>query len=191
LTEPSVEERIKQYRPLIQSRARSWWRGWLARLSTVEDLEAVATEAVWRAVQTFREDRNAKFGTYLQSVINHALGAAAKQAQANKRRAITATLSEGPDGEVPLVLVARDANPAVRFDMLEMRRIVREAVDALPPRLADIIERRFWRDETLEVIGSAYSLTRERIRQLEAEAFRMLRPRLMPLWIGMPQEEAA
>lgn len=53
-----------------------------------------------------------------------------------------------------------------------------------------IVERRYWRDETLNSIGESWGLSRERIRQLEGEAFKFLRPRLATVWIGMPQEAA-
>lgn len=190
MSQPSAEERIVQYRPLIKSRARNWWRGPTAKLSTLEELEAVATAAVWAAAETYRDDRGATFGTYVYNCVDHALARVAKDARRLKRQGCTVSIELGPDDEVPVLLVAQDSNPELQCNALEVRRIVRAAVDTLPARQRDIIERRFWRDETLEAIGIDYSLTRERIRQLEAQAFDRLRPQLAPLWNGMPQEAA-
>jgi len=191
LIQPSVEERIEQYRPLIKSRARRWWRGWLAKLATVEDLEAVATEAVWRAVQTYRDDRGAKFGTYVHNLVDHELSKIAKHANRFKRRAVTTSLTTDTDDDIPVILVAPDSDPTERLDVHDARRVVRAAVDALPPRLIAIIERRYWRDETLSAIAVDYGLTRERIRQLESRALDLLRPQLEHLWFGTPRKAAA
>ena len=53
------------------------------------------------------------------------------------------------------------------------------AVDSLDEREADVIRLRFGlgddRDHTLEEVGRKYGLTRERIRQIEAKALRLLR----------------
>jgi RNA polymerase primary sigma factor len=56
---------------------------------------------------------------------------------------------------------------------------VREIVASLTPREADVIRRHFGLDntksETLEEIGARWRVTRERIRQIEADALRKLR----------------
>lgn len=64
----------------------------------------------------------------------------------------------------------------------ETERIVAEALADLPERQADVIRMRFGigreTDMTLEEIGQIYGLTRERIRQIEAQALaRLAHPR--------------
>jgi len=60
-----------------------------------------------------------------------------------------------------------------------LRREVRKALATLPPRQEQVIRFRFGigesRDYTLEELGERFSLTRERIRQLEQKAVRALR----------------
>lgn len=58
--------------------------------------------------------------------------------------------------------------------------VVRAAIGALPERMATILSMRygldpFYREHTLEEIGDAIGITRERVRQIEAKAKRLLR----------------
>jgi len=55
---------------------------------------------------------------------------------------------------------------------------LRAAMDALPGRLRRVLEGRFWRRETLATIAADLGCTRERVRQLEAEALTLLRERM-------------
>ena len=52
----------------------------------------------------------------------------------------------------------------------------------LPQRTNDVIEKRFGlktgKRETLEVIGKSYSITRERVRQIEKEGFSRIEPKI-------------
>ena len=76
-------------------------------------------------------------------------------------------------------------------DELARRRLVehtRELLDGLTPREREVLERRYGldgdEDETLEEIGRSFSLTRERIRQIEAKALEKLRPRSRQRQLG-------
>lgn len=64
----------------------------------------------------------------------------------------------------------------------EVLRKVGELLNSLPKeRLRDVIERRFGlkdgKRETLEAVGQGYGITRERVRQIESDAFRILTER--------------
>ncbi len=64
----------------------------------------------------------------------------------------------------------------------EILRKVDEILNRLPKeRLRDVVERRFGlkdgNRQTLEAIGSNYGITRERVRQIESDAFRILTER--------------
>lgn len=76
-------------------------------------------------------------------------------------------------------------------DELAHRRLVahtRELLEGLTPREREVLERRYGldgdEDETLEEIGRSFSLTRERIRQIEAKALEKLLPRSRQRQLG-------
>lgn len=85
--------------------------------------------------------------------------------------AFAASMSLADDDESPLAFAER----------LEMERIVRECVDRLPTREAEVIKHRFGLldtgEKTLEEVGRLYDLTRERIRQIESKALLKLQNR--------------
>ncbi|WP_081353854.1 RNA polymerase sigma factor RpoD [Nitrosospira multiformis] len=60
-----------------------------------------------------------------------------------------------------------------------LRDVTKETLDSLPPREAKVLRLRFGieltTDYTLEEIGEQFDVTRERIRQIEAKALRLLR----------------
>ena len=76
-------------------------------------------------------------------------------------------------------------------DELAHRRLVahtRELLEGLTPREREVLERRYGldrdEDETLEEIGRSFSLTRERLRQIEAKALEKLLPRSRQRQLG-------
>ena len=87
------------------------------------------------------------------------------------------------------VFVAADADalrpfhvalvPVAHVLMLVRHLIMEEAVVKLPEREARILQMRFGlglkQDYTLEEVGKEFGVTRERIRQIEAKALRMIR----------------
>ncbi len=75
-----------------------------------------------------------------------------------------------------------DPTPDQLFANEETRRLMGWIVDTLKPQEADIIRRRYGmqghQPQTLEEIGYVYQVTRERIRQIEANALRKLKYKL-------------
>jgi RNA polymerase primary sigma factor len=75
------------------------------------------------------------------------------------------------------VVSREDAFISVQNNML--RELLNDVFDIITPREEKIIRLRYGMDgdepQTLEEIGSVFNLTRERIRQIEAKAFRKLR----------------
>jgi len=99
-------------------------------------------------------------------------------------RVTTMSLDTSPWGDPefePLGEIIPDTTPApdvIAEDGL-MREQVRAALETLKPREARIVRLRYGigdvRPHTLEEIGDKFDLTRERIRQIEAEALKRLR----------------
>lgn len=90
------------------------------------------------------------------------------------------------------ILDRLNVGPAKTETIIEARRLyaeyqqamtrIEEAVDALPPRTAQVLRLRFGLGEfdrqTLEEIGERYEVTRERIRQIEAKGLEELHAKL-------------
>lgn len=86
------------------------------------------------------------------------------------------------DGRNSVLDVLPDQNvimPDESTEETEMISFLNSKMDGLNPRQQDILTRRFGLNgkdpETLETIGFDYKVTRERIRQIEADAIRVLR----------------
>jgi DNA-directed RNA polymerase sigma subunit (sigma70/sigma32) len=57
---------------------------------------------------------------------------------------------------------------------------IAEAVEKLPPKFRITIERKFFYGDSLDAIGKRLKVTRERVRQIEAQAMKKLRFLLAP-----------
>jgi RNA polymerase primary sigma factor len=87
----------------------------------------------------------------------------------------------GEDEESALGDFVHDATAESPFDsatVIMQRENVRRALDALPPRERQVIEMRYGlrggRPRTLEEVGRAFGVTRERIRQIENNTLKKL-----------------
>jgi len=112
-----------------------------------------------------------------------------KQIEQFARREWEMSLSQSihDDTETSLEEVIPDPKQNLESEFVSEchRQIVRDAVAQLPKMEADILTRRFslydTDRQTLEEIGLVYSLTRERIRQIESRALGRLRRMLTPV----------
>ena len=99
------------------------------------------------------------------------------------------------DGEFGDLFADTEAlDPAAEATDSLRRLAVRKAVERLPERERRILELRFGFDTepaSLEQIGKELGITRERVRQLEADAFRKLSGLLAGLAEDEPEAEAA
>ena len=89
----------------------------------------------------------------------------------------------GEDGDTSFgeLVAGSDLTADEALARRRLREQTLELLDGLTPREREVLERRYGildgEDETLEEIGKSCSLTRERIRQIEAKALEKLRPR--------------
>ena len=70
------------------------------------------------------------------------------------------------------------AGPDEEADQRVQQSVLQEAMDALTEREQDIIALRFQQGLTLQEVGDRYGITRERTRQLQAQALQKMRKRL-------------
>lgn len=71
--------------------------------------------------------------------------------------------------------IAADVDPSADLDVTQRRKVIEASLAKLPQRLREVLVARFWGEESLAEIGRRLDLSRERIRQLEAEALHLLR----------------
>ena len=71
------------------------------------------------------------------------------------------------------------ASPSAQADVELLKRAISAALDSLDQREANVLRMRYgldgYRAHTLEEVGLAFNVTRERIRQIEAKALRKLK----------------
>ncbi|MBL8298227.1 MAG: sigma-70 family RNA polymerase sigma factor [Rhodanobacteraceae bacterium] len=87
--------------------------------------------------------------------------------------------SEGDEPSILDLLPSDGLNPAQYMEEVDLKRLLRRCLSALPPRTASILRRRFGlvrtqSAETLENVGRSFNLTRERIRQIEERSLTKL-----------------
>jgi RNA polymerase primary sigma factor len=99
-------------------------------------------------------------------------------------RTVSLDAPVGPEGEARLGDFIEDENMTSAFDSLvstSIARQTREMLATLTPREQEVLRLRFGIDEsaehTLEEVGKSFALTRERIRQIEAQGLEKLRLR--------------
>ena len=105
-----------------------------------------------------------------------------RQAQHIAQEAISLETPIGEDGDHSLGQFVEDRqaiSPSEAMIALDVREQTQAVLRTLPPREEQILKLRFGMtdggEQTLEEIGRAFAVTRERIRQLEAKALRKLR----------------
>jgi len=158
-----------------------------------EDLRSAAMVALVLAAAAYDPDRGVRFSTYAWTAIRRAL------ARELGRLASPATVPAGlrPElrpyavdpvhddegNEVPLVELLEDGAPGPD-DLVETADVAREvrlAVAELRRRRdRDVVRARYLGDEvlTMDKAGAALQISRQRVCQIEARAFRGLRARL-------------
>lgn len=178
------DPRLTQWRPLVLGFARKFERKCNGYLE-LEDLESLGMVALWQACETFREDGGASFGTYANLLIRHAMYYAG--ASTHRQRLIpgkfkqSTSVYEDDDHtasarELRASLPSQDILVGSKAEYAALYR----ALDALDERKRHVIDRAYFWDETIKEVASGLGITRERARQLEAEALYELRRRIPP-----------
>jgi RNA polymerase sigma factor (sigma-70 family) len=138
----------------------------------LDDLIAEAFYGLTYAASLFEPERGVPFGAYATMVVRHRL-IQSVLAWRRARRCDQLPLVETPDGPVELEAEAR---PAPEFCAVVAAKEMCERVRRiLPARTYKLLRLRYGEGRTLVEIGSRLGLTRQRVRQLVAEAGRELR----------------
>jgi len=65
--------------------------------------------------------------------------------------------------------------PKDRDDLIDLQRVVPQILETITSREQKVLWCRVWADYTFDETGRVFGVTRERVRQIEAKAFRKLR----------------
>lgn len=180
ILEMTHAERVAQYRPFARHMGYKYSKV-LRHTYSAEDLESVALTCIWKSSQDWQPELGASFGAFMKRRVSWALQKLCKDANRPMCKIVWHTVSYDQ------MKLFEDADYGVEFadDTAEMgdQRLEQQAqlsslhsaLDMLDPKLQYIIRARFNDEKTLEQIGQEYSVSRERIRQLEVEALRQLR----------------
>ena len=99
-------------------------------------------------------------------------------ASGNKLTRITEFSSEGKSFMIKILPDHIIETPAIAMQQLDLQNGIIKCLNKLPPKHREVVIRRFGlfnqEPETLEKVGLAIGLTRERIRQIQADAVNLL-----------------
>lgn len=173
------------------------YRGSIGGILEWEDLFQEGWLGLYKAAQRFDPAKGFKFSTYANWWIRHQIQRAIMDKRRTIRVPIHAQNAARDRGEripydalslnVPLDptnpeaewidMLRGEGDPESDADSADMAEHVRGAVDALPEMPRRAVRGRFWGDYTLREIADDVGLSRERIRQREAEGMaRLERP---------------
>jgi len=163
-----------------------------------EDLFQAGWLGIHHAAQRFEPERGLKFSTYAnwwvrafiqRAVMNerrtvrvpvHAQTDAYKRGERLHLDALSLDAPLNPDepGDTWLDLLRSESDQDAHAEQSDLEVLVDSAVESLGEKERCIIRNRFWRDRTLGEIGDDMGVSRERIRQREANALERLALRL-------------
>lgn len=154
-----------------------------------EEYAQVGRMQALKLARTWREDGGANFLSWIFRAVRTAMQRAAKKA-ANivhvpdakfftagvSQVSMDAPVGDEADGETyGNLFVSEDENVTAAAVTGERAAALRKKLATLPARTREILRLRFFEELTLEEIGERYGVSRERIRQIEAEAMAKLR----------------
>jgi RNA polymerase sigma-32 factor len=170
-----------------------------------EDLVQDGNLGLMRAVEMFDPARGVKFATYashwVRAFVRKGSGGDADVKRRDRNNlvrpcecvsvdaGISMDASDGQDADLSLLgqLGSHEPTAIEVCQRRETAREVREVVSRLSARLGElgvaIVERRIMTDnpETLEQLANRFSLSRERIRQVQKKTLKILREHMAPL----------
>jgi RNA polymerase sigma-32 factor len=190
---------VLAHAPLAEKFARKYGKG-----RDIDDVRQDAYIGLMQAARKFEPEREHRFATYavhwMRAAIFDAIvtgdevrGPRTQAGRSDRLRGIqVATMASietpiGPNGlTLGDTLVSDDPTPEEivthAVDLDRRSTGIEMAVESLDPRSADIVRRRYLLDDphTLDQCGTDYQISRERVRQIESKALKVLAKRLNP-----------
>lgn len=138
--------------------------------------------ALLAAVKAFKSN-GLKFTSYLtysvQNAVNECVNGKSKRPKENKEISYNQTIKDNGGDDVELLELIEDKSAEKQvyepLELSETKRLVIEAVDALPQRQRDVIHLHYFHDMSLKDIAAAQNCCVSNIQQIERQAFRELR----------------
>lgn len=166
--------------PKIESTIAYYSTTWLRTLAGVsaDDLRQELLLALLNAIESYNASL-ATFATWFKNVAENRMhtlydqqdrvkhGGLGQHRQKYPHRHRVATSSYDSDFHDPEAIAAH-------YEIDEIER-VKELLPLLPNREQRVLRDRYFDDQTLEVIGAAMGVSRQRVQQIEARAIKMLR----------------
>jgi len=152
----------------------------------IEDLISIGTIGLIKAVNTFRADKNIKLATYASRCIeNEILMYIRKTGNQRTELSIDEPLNVDWDGNELLLsdVLGSDEDSVYRnLEQDEDLRMLRCAVDELPPRERDIIRMRYglsgYKERTQKEVADLLGISQSYISRLEKRIIRDLREKI-------------
>jgi RNA polymerase sigma-32 factor len=197
--EIAMHRLVLAHAPLAEKFARKYGKG-----RDIDDVRQDAYIGLMQAARKFEPERGHRFATYavhwmrasiFDAIIDGdeirnpqtAAGRSARLRGVSMASVVSIETPVSPDGlTLGDTLVSDDPNPeeivANAVDLDRRSAGIDAAVDSLDPRSADIVRRRYLLDDpqTLGEVGDDYRISRERVRQIESKALKVLAKRLNP-----------
>lgn len=196
LTEAEFLAWLEEWKDWGWHLARKHWFRWSrGRWASLEEVHAMVVEGFWQATRLFDKRRGTQFSTYaswwarqsVQRAMFRIMGLKPhhfepEYAEIKQRVLRTASL------DAPRNMARGDAGKLA--DTVADHRAVDDGrqrwpddfwervAKVLDPRYYRVIEMRFRQDMTLEEVGAVIGVTKERIRQLEVKALKLIHSRV-------------
>lgn len=183
------DPRLAAYLPLVRKMAWRYHRQ-TGGHQDLEDLEQLALIALWYAIDSYKDDRGMQFGSWATMVLRQTMMDVRVRVRRKKHIPWMLQVSVSPREEDDLPELELSGPLPTAESLLDHRRRylpLYRAIGELAEKQRLVIEHRFFWDETLKETGEALGFTRERARQLEAEALQVLRRKLSPLKTQRPE----
>lgn len=166
-----ADPRIAQHQRLARGMAKKYVNR-VRGAYELDDLINYANEAIWQATLDFDQRRGLTFGQWARFKIRGALRQLQEKSWRGMRVAVIFPISDAEG--VPIDLTCPWPGPERLVWIAEVRKLIARLES--PHR--EVLQRRIFDEDTLAEVGIDMGLTRERVRQLESDAFRILERRI-------------